>query len=54
MVTVAGPTTWIVVMARCTACGKPGPIVEKQPEALVRVTFICNGRRCAFEQRQTL
>lgn len=52
--TSSGPVTWILVMARCTACGKPGPYVEKPTEAQVRVTFICNGRRCGFEQRQTL
>ena len=54
--TASGPLTWIVVMARCRECNKPGPTVEKQPETTVRVTFTCTSRTCRglYEQRQTL
>lgn len=52
--TSAGPTTWIVVLPRCTECNAAGPIVEKPPETTVRITFTCTRSHCRKEQRQTL
>ena len=54
MTTMRPPLTWIVVMARCRECNKPGPTVEKAPGASVRITFRCIDRGCRAEQRQTL
>ena len=46
MTTMSPPLTWIVVLARCPDCNKPGPTVEKQPGTTVRVTFTCYGDKC--------
>jgi len=56
MTTMSPPMTWIVVQARCQDCGKLGPTVEKEPGAVVRITFACSGRQCrgVYQQRQTL
>lgn len=54
MTTMSPPLTWIVVLARCPDCNKPGPTVEKQPGTTVRVTFTCHGKCGNYQKRVTL
>lgn len=49
-----GVTSWTVILVRCRECGKPGPSIDKQPGASVRITYRCANRGCRVEQRQTV